>query len=95
MIINEECINNKYPVIIDPQGQAFRYMKDNMTDVQKLDIMSNAVDKRVFMKASSKNAVRTLERALEMGQVVFCENSGEVTNPHILQILRKEITAIG
>ena len=29
MIIIDETIEKKYPVIIDPQGQAFRYMRDN------------------------------------------------------------------
>jgi len=27
-----------------------------------------------------------------MGQVVYCENAGEVTSPHLLSILRKDIT---
>ena len=30
MIIIDETVQKKYPVIIDPQGQAFRYMKDHM-----------------------------------------------------------------
>ena len=30
MIIIDETMEKKYPVIIDPEGQAFRYMRDNM-----------------------------------------------------------------
>ena len=30
MIIINETVQKKYPVIIDPEGQAFRYMRDNM-----------------------------------------------------------------
>ena len=30
MININETVQKKYPVIIDPEGQAFRYMRDNM-----------------------------------------------------------------
>ena len=30
MIIIDETIDKKYPVLIDPEGQAFRYMRENI-----------------------------------------------------------------
>lgn len=46
------------------------------------------------IKASSQNAVKQLTIALQQGALVFCENSGEVTHPALLSILRKEINTI-
>ena len=30
MIIIDETIEKKFPVMVDPEGQAFRYMRDNV-----------------------------------------------------------------
>ena len=92
MIIIDETIDKRYPVLIDPEGQAFRYMRDNIgapSEAQPL-----AQQGRLCVKASSPNAVKQLQIALQQGSVVFCENAGEVTHPALVSILRKEISTI-
>ena len=66
-------------------------MKDNM-NVASQDSSPHQIQSRLLLKASQPNAVKMLQVALQHGSIVFCENSGEVTNPHLLSILRKEIT---
>ena len=61
MIIIEETIHKKYPVIIDPQGQAFRYMRDNIGMNSENQQSQN---NRLCLKASSPNAVKQLTAAL-------------------------------
>ena len=46
------------------------------------------------LKASNPNAVKQLQIALQQGSIVFCENSGEVTHPALLSIIRKDISTI-
>ena len=80
MIIIDETVHKKYPVIIDPQGQAFRYMRDHMGATPEHSSMQSNPQNRISLKASSQNAVKQLQLALQQGSMVFCENSGEVTN---------------
>ena len=93
MIIIDETMEKKYPVIIDPEGQAFRYMRDNM-NLREETTGYQVQQSRMCLKASSANAVKQLQFALQQGSIVFCENSGEVTHPALLSILRKDISTI-
>ena len=56
-------------------------MKDHMGAAPEnaAGIHSNAQN-RMSIKASSPHAVKQLQLALQQGSMVFCENSGEVTN---------------
>ena len=56
MIILDETIEKKYPVIIDPEGQALRYMRENIGVPAEHD--AKDVQQRVCLKASSPTAVR-------------------------------------
>ena len=58
MIIMDETIKDKYPVMIDPQGQAFRYMRENI-GVKDEDAPGSAQG-RICIKASSPNAVKQI-----------------------------------
>ena len=90
MIIMDEIMPEKYPVLIDPQGQAFRFLKDYMS--VKTDSSGAMQQDRVFLKASQSNATKLLQEALALGKMVFCENAGEVSSPALLSILRREVT---
>jgi len=92
MIIVEETMFKKYPVIIDPQGQAFQFLKDNMGASK--DPKRRNLGNKVCVKASSLHLVAQIEAALRNGYIVFVENAGEVTNPHLVQLLRKEILLV-
>ena len=57
MIIIDETIQKKYPIMVDPEGQAFRYMRDNVG--VSGDLSSSSKDQsRLCIKASSPNVVK-------------------------------------
>ena len=64
MIIIDETMEKKYPVIIDPEGQAFRYMRDNM-NLREETTGYQVQQSRMCLKASSANAVKQLQFALQ------------------------------
>uniref|UniRef100_A0A3B1J9K5 Dynein, axonemal, heavy chain 3 n=1 Tax=Astyanax mexicanus TaxID=7994 RepID=A0A3B1J9K5_ASTMX len=58
--------SRRWPLIIDPQGQANKWIK-NMEKANKLSVI----------KLSNSNYVRTLENAIQFGTPVLLENVGE------------------
>lgn len=63
MIIIDETIVKKFPVLVDPEGQAFRYMRDNVGIVEE-KVGRRDEQSRVTIKASSPNVVKQLTQAL-------------------------------
>jgi dynein heavy chain, axonemal len=61
----------RYPLLIDPQGQANRYIKNMGKDVA---MCPNDID---VVKLSDKNFLRTLENGVRFGRWVLLENIGE------------------
>ena len=61
----------RYPLLIDPQGQANRYIKNMGKDST---ICANDID---VIKLSDKNFLRTLENGVRFGRWVLLENIGE------------------
>lgn len=61
----------RYPLLIDPQGQANRYIKNMGKDTS---ICQNDLD---VVKLSDKNFLRTLENGVRFGRWVLLENIGE------------------
>ena len=61
----------RYPLLIDPQGQANRYIK-NMG--KNPDFAANDID---VTKLSDKNFLRTIENGVRFGKWVLLENIGE------------------
>jgi len=61
----------RYPLLIDPQGQANRYIKNMGKDSS---MCPNDID---VIKLSDKNFLRTLENGVRFGRWVLLENIGE------------------
>ena len=61
----------RYPLLIDPQGQANRYIKNMGKDT---GMCPNDID---IVKLSDKNFLRTLENGVRFGRWVLLENIGE------------------
>ncbi|CAF0812221.1 unnamed protein product [Brachionus calyciflorus] len=70
--------SRRWPLCIDPQGQANKWIK-NMEKDSKLQII----------KLSDANYTRTLENAIQFGTPVLLENVGEELDPSLQPILLK------
>lgn len=81
MIIMSECEKTHYPVLIDPQGQALKFL-------QQYNQQGN--ENVIQLKITQPNATYLLQYALQEGAKVIIENASEVTNSSLLSILRKE-----
>ncbi|XP_033631251.1 dynein heavy chain 3, axonemal-like [Asterias rubens] len=71
--------SRRWPLMIDPQGQANKWVK-NMEKANQLEII----------KLSDANYVRTLENAIQFGKPVLLENVGEDLDPLLEPILLKQ-----
>lgn len=69
----------RWPLMIDPQGQANRWIK-NMEKNKSLQII----------KLSDSDYVRTLENAVQFGNPVLLENVGEELDPILEPLLLKQ-----
>lgn len=74
------CNTNKWPLIIDPQGQASTWIKNREKE--------NTI---TTIKPSDTDFVRSLEKSIDLGQPVLLENLGEELDPAIEPLIRKEI----
>ncbi len=70
--------SRRWPLCIDPQGQANKWIK-NMEKDSKLQVI----------KLSDANYTRTLENAIQFGTSVLLENVGEELDPSLEPILLK------
>jgi dynein heavy chain len=68
--------SRRWPLLIDPQGQANKWIK-NMEKNNSLDII----------KLTDKDFLRTLENAIRFGKPVLLENVGEKLDPALEPIL--------
>ncbi|XP_033109939.1 dynein heavy chain 3, axonemal-like isoform X2 [Anneissia japonica] len=71
--------SRRWPLMIDPQGQANKWVK-NMERANQLSVI----------KLSDPNYVRTLENAIQFGKPVLLENIGEELDPLLEPILLKQ-----
>lgn len=72
--------SRRWPLIIDPQGQANKWIK-NMEKPNKLSII----------KLSDPTYARTLENSIQFGTPVLLENIGEELDPLLEPLLLKQI----
>ncbi|RKP19398.1 hypothetical protein ROZALSC1DRAFT_14025, partial [Rozella allomycis CSF55] len=72
--------SRRWPLLIDPQGQANKWIK-NMEKENQLDII----------KLSDKDFLRTLENAIRFGRPCLLENVEETLDPALEPILMKQI----
>jgi len=79
---NAILINNcrRWPLIIDPQGQANRWIKNLGKD-----------NNMVVTKLTEPTFIRTLENAIRFGQPALLENIEEILDPTLEPILLKQI----
>ena len=70
---------NRWPLMIDPQGQANKWIK-NMERVNKLEVI----------KFSDSNYVSSLENCLQFGNPCLLENISEELDPILDTILLKQ-----
>ncbi|XP_055958183.1 dynein axonemal heavy chain 3 [Patella vulgata] len=70
---------NRWPLMIDPQGQANKWIK-NMEKANKLEIV----------KPNDPNYIRCLENCLQFGNPCLLENVGEELDPILEPILLKQ-----
>ena len=73
----------KWPLIIDPQNQASRWIKEMEGSALKV------------CKSEDASLFRTVEQALRLGQPILIENIGESIDPALDPILRNEIITKG
>merc|ERR1719305_755816 len=74
----------RWPLMIDPQGQANRWVK-------KMGIDKNIA----VIKLSEPTFLRTLENTIRYGQAVLLENVEEVLDPALEPVLQKQIVKKG
>lgn len=71
--------SQRWPLIIDPQGQAGKWIK-NMESDASLNVV----------KLSDKNLIRTLENSIKFGNPVLIENADEELDTVLDSILLKQ-----
>ncbi|CAD6235446.1 GSCOCG00007903001-RA-CDS, partial [Cotesia congregata] len=71
---------NRWPLMIDPQGQANKWIK-NMEKLNKLTVI----------KLTDSNYVKRMERAIELGTPVLVENILEDLDPTLEPVLLKNV----
>ena len=71
--------SRRWPLCIDPQGQANKWIKK-----------MNADKKISVIKLSDANFLRTLENSIQFGHPVLLENVGEELDPALNPILLKQ-----
>ncbi|XP_038073413.1 dynein heavy chain 6, axonemal-like isoform X3 [Patiria miniata] len=76
-------MGHRWPLMIDPQGQAHKWICE----------MEGSALKKV--EASDPNYMRTLETSIRVGEPVLLENVTEILDPGLRPILMKEITRKG
>ena len=70
--------SRRWPLCIDPQGQANKWIKNMEKD-----------SKIIVIKLTDANYTRNLENAIQFGQPVLLENVGEELDPSLESILLK------
>eukprot|EP00002_Diphylleia_rotans_P005088 TRINITY_DN140_c1_g1_i4.p1 TRINITY_DN140_c1_g1~~TRINITY_DN140_c1_g1_i4.p1 ORF type:complete len:4263 (+),score=965.99 TRINITY_DN140_c1_g1_i4:204-12992(+) len=71
--------SRRWPLMIDPQGQANKWIKNNEKD-------SNLC----VLKLSDTHFMRSLENAIQFGQPVLLENIGQELNPVLEPVLLRQ-----
>ena len=74
----------RWPLLIDPQSQANRYIRAMSKD---LNFASNGMD---VVKQSDKNFLRTLENGVQFGRWVLLENIGETLDAALEPVLLQQ-----
>lgn len=73
-------MGRRWPLMIDPQGQANRWIRNTYVD-QNIQVI----------KLSEKDFLRTLENGIRYGAPVLLENIGEELDPSLEPVLLKQV----
>jgi dynein heavy chain, axonemal len=76
--------SNRWPLMIDPQGQANRWTK-KLEEANGLKVV----------KQSQNAFVRTIENSIQFGNPVLLENVGEFLDPILESVLLKQVVVMG
>jgi len=76
--------SRRWPLLIDPQGQANKYIR---TMAKDMTFAPNGMD---TVKQSDKNFLRTLENGVQFGRWVLLENIGETLDAALEPILLQQ-----
>ena len=79
--------SNRWPLMIDPQGQANKWIKATYKD--------DAENQLVVLKQNNPTFVRNMEMGIHSGSPVLLENVPEFLDPILEQILTKQIVTTG
>ena len=78
--------SRRWPLTIDPQGQANKFIKNMGKDhPEGIEVM----------KATDGNMIRTLELAIQFGKWVLIENVGRELDPALEPILLQQVVKAG
>ena len=75
--------SNRWPLMIDPQGQANKWIKKTYGETLKV------------VKLNQATFARTIENAIPFGTPVLIENVGEVLDPVLEPVLLKQVVVRG
>lgn len=81
--------SRRWPLMIDPQNQANRFIKNLSKDPDFSYMGIEAV------KASDPKLLKILERCVQNGKWFLCENVGEELDPSLEPILLKQVDKSG
>lgn len=76
--------SNRWPLMIDPQGQANRWVK-KLEEGGGLKVV----------KQSQASFIRTIENSIQFGNPVLLENVGESLDPVLESVLLKQVVMVG
>ncbi|CAB1113079.1 unnamed protein product [Ectocarpus sp. CCAP 1310/34] len=76
--------SNRWPLMIDPQGQANKWVKKRE--------MNNQLK---VVKQNQANFVRTIENAIQFGSPILLENVPESLDPVLEPVLLKQVVTVG
>eukprot|EP00818_Percolomonas_sp_WS_P004750 CAMPEP_0117444502 /NCGR_PEP_ID=MMETSP0759-20121206/5277_1 /TAXON_ID=63605 /ORGANISM="Percolomonas cosmopolitus, Strain WS" /LENGTH=4349 /DNA_ID=CAMNT_0005236577 /DNA_START=155 /DNA_END=13203 /DNA_ORIENTATION=- len=77
-------ISSRWPLFIDPQGQATKWIKKKEEESGFLVI-----------KMNDPHLIKTIEKAIQIGTAVIIENIGEEIDPALNPLLLKQIFKVG
>merc|ERR1719473_2519205 len=76
--------SNRWPLMIDPQGQANRWIKNMYPD-----------DELKVLKQNQATFVRVVESSVQFGRPVLLENVPEAIDPVLDNLLAKAVVTVG
>lgn len=90
-------LGRRFPLMIDPMGQANRWIRNTYSKPAKSSDSNNSTNKTnttgnlQIIKLTEKDFLRTLENGIRYGYPVLLENIGSELDPALEPVLLKQI----